>query len=353
MIGALEHGYPGQFSYTMVDIFRDFAPPLLDRIPDMYPPLARRPGLLGQIFQLSDDPKRIRRILKILWPYICPSLDRLILERPADMYISVHPLINIPLGHALEKTGSNTPWVTVVTDLVTAHTTWFCSQASLIVVPTENARQAGLKAGISPEHIKVVGLPVAEAFGQRICAPGEIRARLGWPLETPVVLIMGGGEGMGQLESCAVAVDEACLPVMLAVVAGRNKALQQRLERRIWKTPARVYGFIQAMPDFMQAATLLLTKAGPGTISEAISSGLPVILYDRLNGSEDGNVHYLVDHGAGIWAPRADLVVANLTRWLAHPDELARAASASLALARPQAAQEIAALIMTQMQGIV
>ncbi|HEY5156548.1 MAG TPA: galactosyldiacylglycerol synthase, partial [Anaerolineales bacterium] len=76
IIGALEHGYPDQFSCDMVDIFRDFAPPLLDRIPDIYPPLSRRPKLLGKIFQLSDDPRRIRRILTIIWPYIRSSLDR-------------------------------------------------------------------------------------------------------------------------------------------------------------------------------------------------------------------------------------------------------------------------------------
>jgi 1,2-diacylglycerol 3-beta-galactosyltransferase len=94
----------------------------------------------------------------------------------------------------------------------------------------------------------------------------------------------------------------------------------------------------------------MLTKAGPGTISEAISSGLSVILYSRLNGPEDGIVRYIVDHGAGIWESRADLVVANVIRWLGHPDECAQTASAYLALAHPQAVREIAALIMAQIQ---
>ena len=353
IIGALEHEYPDQFTYKMVDIFRDFAPPLLDRIPDIYPSLSRRPRLLGQIFRLSDDPRRIRWILKIIWPYIRSSLNRLLFEQPTDLFISVHPLINVPLGHALEIAGSGTPWVTVVTDLVTTHTTWFCPQANLIVVPTENAYQVGVKCGISPQRLKVVGLPVAGQFGQRDRAPREIRARLGWPLDDPLVLLMGGGEGVGQLEAIAVAIDEARLPITLVIVAGRNKSLQQRLEVRSWKSPTRVYGFVQAMPDFMQAADILLTKAGPGTISEAISSGLPVILYSLLNGPEDGNVRYMVDHGAGIWAPSIDLVIANLIRWLDHPDERAQAASACLALARPQAAQEIAALLMAQIQGNV
>jgi len=349
VIGALEQGYPGRFRCAMVDIFRDFAPVLLDRIPDIYPPLSRRPKLLGRIFQLSDDPRLIRGILKILWPYIRSSLDRLITEKPADLFVSVHPLINVPLGHALERSGSNTPWVTVVTDLVTAHTTWFSTRADLIVVPTQEARQVGLQRGISPGRLKVVGLPVAEAFSRRNGEPGEIRARLGWPLDNPVVLLMGGGEGMGKIETIAAAVDAARLPVTLVIIAGRNRTLRQRLEARTWKIPTRVYGFVQEMPDFMHAADILLTKAGPGTICEAIAAGLPVILYSRLDGPEDGNVRYLTDHDAGIWAPHADQVVAGVVRWLAHPEERARAAAACLALARPQAAREIADLIMARL----
>lgn len=353
IIGALEHGYPGQFTPEMVDIFHDYAPALLNRVPDIYPPLSHRPKLLGQIYRLSDDPRRIRRILNLVYPFIRTSLNRLIAEHPGDVFISVHPLINYPLGRALEKTGLKTPWVTVVTDLVTVHTTWFCPRSDLIVLPTQEAWQIGMHWGIASNRLKVIGLPVAEEFGQRNEDAREIKTRLGWPLDDPVILLMGGGEGIVQLETMADAIDEACLPVTLVIVAGRNTPLKQRLEDRPWKTPTRIYGFVQAMPDFMHAATILLTKAGPGTISEAMTSGLPVILYSRLDGPEDGNVSYVVDHGAGIWAPDPGLVVEAVTRWLAHPEERARAASACRTLAHPQAAREIADLIMTQINDNV
>ena len=337
----------------MVDIFYDYAPPLLDRIPDIYRPLTRKPKLLGQIYRLSDDPRRIRGILNLVYPYIRTSLTRLIDEHPADVFISVHPLINYPLGHALQKTRLKTPWVTVVTDLVTVHTTWFCPRTNLIVLPTEAACQVGRRWGISPDRLKVVGLPVAEEFSQRNGDAHEIRTRLGWPLDDPVILLMGGGEGVDQLETIAAAIDEARLSVTLVIVAGRNNPLKQRLEDRPWKIPTRVYGFVKEMPDFMHAANILLTKAGPGTISEAMASGLPVILYSRLDGPEEGNVRYIVDQGAGIWAPDPGQVVETVARWLAHPEERARAASACLALARPQAAREIAALIMAQIKDNV
>jgi 1,2-diacylglycerol 3-beta-galactosyltransferase len=61
------------------------------------------------------------------------------------------------------------------------------------------------------------------------------------------------------------------------------------------------------MPNFMCSADILLTKAGPGTISEGFISGLPMILYSRMPGQEDGNVSYVVNQGAGVWAPEPNV----------------------------------------------
>jgi len=113
---------------------------------------------------------------------------------------------------------------------------------------------------------------------------------------------------MGPLERNAEAIAESGLPAALVVVAGRNLKLKQRLEARSWPIPTFIYGFVRNMPDLMSAADILVTKAGPGTITEALNAGLPIILYSRLPGQEEGNVTYVTAEGAGIWAP-------NLVRW--------------------------------------
>ncbi|WP_040583029.1 glycosyltransferase, partial [Sedimentibacter sp. B4] len=61
-----------------------------------------------------------------------------------------------------------------------------------------------------------------------------------------------------------------------------------------------LYGFTTEMPQFMAASDMLVTKAGPGTISEAFISGLPLVLYARLPGQEDGNVSYVEKLRAGV-----------------------------------------------------
>jgi 1,2-diacylglycerol 3-beta-galactosyltransferase len=109
---------------------------------------------------------------------------------------------------------------------------------------------------------------------------------------------MGGGEGMGPIESTARTIDQAGLHADLVIIAGRNQQLKQRLEAHRWSMPTYIYGFVRDMPDFMQAADILLTKAGPGTITEAECRS-PVILFSRLQ-SEDGNVIRIVSEGAGM-----------------------------------------------------
>ena len=226
-------------------------------------------------------------------------------------------------------------------------------RADLILVPTESARQRAINCHIDPQRVQVVGLPVADQYCKPPADKRVLRERLGWPLEKPVVLMVGGGEGMGPLGKVAMAVDDSGLDVGLVIVAGRNHQLKQSLEAHKWDNPAFIYGFTREMPDFMRAADFIVTKAGPGTISEALNAHLPIILYSKLPGQEDGNVTFVVNEGAGVWAPTPQLVVRALTRWISRPHEKQKIVETCAALARPEAARLIArsiamALVHTQ-----
>ena len=106
-----------------------------------------------------------------------------------------------------------------------------------------------------------------------------------------------------------------------------------------------MYGFTREMPQLMAASDVLLTKAGPGTLCEAYHVGLPVILYHCIPGQEEGNVRHVVNGGAGVWAPSPAQAVEALTRMIEDPAARCRMAAASLSLARPGAAREIADIV--------
>ena len=343
IIEALNLEFPGQVRADMIDLFRAYAPKPLDLAPDIYPPLSRVPDVWGLGYRASDGKQRTRMLNDALWPYVRLSISRLVRENPADLLVSVHPLFNGPLGRRLAN--SKTPFYTVVTDMVSTHAAWFDRHAEKIVVATEAARQRGLKLGIEPNKLTVVGLPVADRFCRPVGERAALRAGLGWPQDGPAVLLVGGGEGMGPLRAVAEAINAAHLPATLVIIAGRNRKLKEQLEHIEWNMPVRVYGFVREMPDFMRAADILVTKAGPGTICEAFIAELPIILYSRMPGQEDGNVSFVVDEGAGVWAPEPDSVVNALRRWLEHPQERLEAAATCRRLARPQAARQIARLL--------
>ena len=50
------------------------------------------------------------------------------------------------------------------------------------------------------------------------------------------------------------------------------------------------------MPEYMVAADVLVSKAGPGTIAEAASVGLPVMMTSFLPGQEAGNVDVVLEN---------------------------------------------------------
>jgi 1,2-diacylglycerol 3-beta-galactosyltransferase len=348
IIEAIELEYPGQVTCEMVDIFREYAPPPLHLAPEIYPPLTRMPTVWGMGYRASDGSRRTRFFYQMIWPYIRWGMARLIREHACDLIVSVHQLPNAPCTRAIQASKRNIPFTTVVTDLVTTHAAWYAKRADLIIVPTSVAYRKALKVGIRPEQMEIVGLPVADKFCKPMGNPSEIRARLGWPQERPVVLLVGGGDGMGPFEPTAKAIDAARLPITLVIVTGRNKRLKERLEKHAWRTPAIIHGFVTDMPDFMRAADILVTKAGPGTISEAFIAGLPMILYAKLPGQEDGNVSYVVSNNAGVWAPRPDEVVKAVRCWLDSPQDRAQAIEACKRLARPNASRDIARLLATQ-----
>ena len=351
IIEALNLEFPNRFETEMVDFFKHYAPPPFNLAGPTYPAMSKMTYMWEWMFKGSDDPDRMRIVYSTFWPYIRLPLYRLIKEHPCNMIVSVHPLINIPMLRGLKNKKIKRPYMIVVTDLVSTHAAWFTNDADLVIVPTEQAATRARLVNLRKEKLRVIGLPVSDRISQPVGDRDAIRSKLNWPNNKPVVLLVGGGEGMGPLDKVAFAVDNEKLPCSIIVVAGHNKRMLNRLNKHKWNHPPFVYGFVREMPEFMHAADILITKAGPGTISEAFIAGLPIILYHRIPGQEEGNVSYVVDQGAGVWAPEVEDIIATLKDWLTSPEKRKRAADISLQLARPNASRDIAKQI-AQLIGI-
>lgn len=341
IIEAMELDYGDDaFTSELVDFYRGFGPGPMRVMPELYPEMVKARRLWQASFYATDGRPQARLMTASLWPLMRTSVKKIIRSHPADLVVTVHPLANT---FALMALGPRRPpFYTVVTDLVTTHALWFDTRSDRILVPTEEARERALAYHMPAEKVEVVGLPVAERYCTPVGDKKELRARLGWPLEKPTVLLVGGGEGMGPLGKTARAIDESGLDVALVIVCGRNEKLRARLSSYEWENPTFIHGFTRDMPDFMRASDVIVTKAGPGTIAEALNANLPIILYSKIPGQEDGNVTYLVSEGAGVWAPKPQLVVRTLTRWICRPHERAHVVEMTRRSARPDASHVVA-----------
>ena len=341
IIEALEIEYGDSVTVEMVDVFKDYASGLFRRVPELYPEMVKARGLWSASFYATDGRPQVRMIMATIWPIARLEARKLVRNHPADLIVTVHPIANAFALRALGR--DRPPFYTVATDLVTTHALWFDTRSDHIFVPTEAARERGLEVHMPADKIEVVGLPVADRYckpiGKNKRGP---RKKLGWPLNKPIVLLVGGGDGMGPLARTAHAIDESGLDVGMVIVCGRNEKLKANLEAHAWENPTYVYGFRHDMPEFMRAADIIVTKAGPGTIAEALNANLPIILYSKLPGQEDGNVTYVLETGTGVWAPKPQLVVRALTRWISRPDEREQVIENTRRAARPDSARRIA-----------
>lgn len=343
IIEAIHLEYDDQVTTEMVDFFKNYAPRPFNRAAEMYPYMVKAPHLWGAGFHVTDGRARARAITTTMWPIARQAARTLVQKHPADLIVTVHPFAN---SFALRALGKNRPpFINVVTDMVTTHALWYDNRADLILVPTETARWRAIKYNMPPEKVRVVGLPVADRYCQPVGSKTTLREKLGWPSDKPIVLLVGGGEGMGPLEKTARAIDQSELDVGLVVVCGRNQRLKASLEACRWEHPTKIYGFTRDMPDFMRASDFIVTKAGPGTIAEALNAELPIILYAKLPGQEDGNVTFVEEEGAGVWAPNPADVIRTLAYWIAHPDERQKVVENCRRAGKPEAARTIARII--------
>jgi len=274
------------------------------------------------------------------------------------MIVSVHPLMqHIPLG-LMKRKGllGKLPFVTVVTDLDSCHPTWFHPDVNRCFIPSLGVVDRAHKMGLTDEQITHYGLPLRPAFSKAVLADrgdsakSALRHELGLEASKKTVLLIGGGEGMGPVAATAGEISKnlSGLPDQgqLIVICGKNVQLKEKLEATSWPdgVSVKVEGFVDAtrMASLMSSSNVIVTKAGPGTIAEAMACSLPIVLNDFIPGQEAGNVSFVVDSGAGTFVRDPAEVASTIGQWFSDPSLLRGFAQGAASGAKPEATYDIA-----------
>jgi UDP-N-acetylglucosamine--N-acetylmuramyl-(pentapeptide) pyrophosphoryl-undecaprenol N-acetylglucosamine transferase len=209
-----------------------------------------------------------------------------------------------------------------------------------------------------------LGNPVRQAvLDVRRTSPQQARSALGFDAALPLLLVTGGSQGARHLNKV---VCEA-LPGLLAHcqvlhLSGRGpfnetRALSER-ELSGMDEAARRYRlepYLDAqMPLALQASDLVVCRAGAATLSELAVLGKPSILVPlppAIGGSPQEANAAMFDRKQAAGVIRSDdlqpqVLVERVVSIMSSKTLKETMANAALALARPQAAQEIAAAVI-------
>lgn len=222
-----------------------------------------------------------------------------------DLVASVVPNFNRAIFEAWQAVRPGAPYVTILTDLADYPPAfWIERQPQFFICGTEKARQQALGMGHPAERVfRVSGMILNPRFYETLeLDVAAERERLGLEPGLATGLVLFGGYGSDAMETVLERVDRSGLEVQLILIAGRNEALRQRLERRRTRIRKHVTGFTAEVPKWMRLADFFIGKPGPGSISEAIHCRLPVITVRNAwtLPQERYNADWLREQGLGI-----------------------------------------------------
>ncbi|MEJ7567405.1 MAG: glycosyltransferase [Gaiellaceae bacterium] len=195
--------------------------------------------------------------------------------------------------------------------------------------------------GRTPPKYRVTGRPVPVAH--RGATQADARELFGLPHDRPVLAFFGALAGARSLNDFAVETYGKGGPAVLHLSGERDfERLRPLVERDD-------YVLLPTTPEFgaaLAAADLAISRAG-GTVWELAAAGTPSILvpYPHATGDHQTlNARHFERGGGAIVAPEPELdrVPALVGELLADPGRLVAMRAAMLAMARPDAAAEIA-----------
>jgi 1,2-diacylglycerol 3-beta-galactosyltransferase len=230
--------------------------------------------------------------------------------RPAAV-VSVFPNFNGVLRDAVREAIPGTPLVVVLTDLADFPPRfWIEPGLDRVVVGTDEAKEQALDTGIPRERVSRVSGMVLHPSFYRAGGPGardRARTELGLGPADFAVTLLFGGKGSPEMAPLAERLLDADPAFRAIAVCGDNPGLFESLAPLEAKAGRRLVrlGFTDRVAEILAASDLLVTKPGPGSLSEAFHQRVPVVVTRNVHTipQERFNTGFVRDRGLGLVVP--------------------------------------------------
>src|SRR5438552_2156285 len=227
-------------------------------------------------------------------------------EHPADLLISVIPHFNRQIAESWTSICPGRPFVTIITDMADLPPRCRIEPVpeQIVVAGSERAAQQARDCGKADANLFCASGMILrpEFYAEQRETSLAIRNELGLDPQLPTAIVLFGGYGSNVIYDIVRQLDAARLPLQMILVCGKNEKLATRLRAAKWNLRLHVVGFTREVNRLMRASDFLIGKPGPGSIAEAMISGLPVLV--ECNSStlpqERFNTEWVVEKQVGV-----------------------------------------------------
>lgn len=209
-----------------------------------------------------------------------------------------------------------------------------------------------------------VGIPVALGLAPLEAAERRrVKEKLGFSVESPLIVITGGGLGAKRLnDQVARELSELLTLGSVFLVSGVGQYDELRALTPQNDVRFQLHSFISdGMTEILGAADVVVTRAGATTLLELAALARPTIIVPNAHltgGHQLKNAQLYADHDAALVVSETEFQaegaahpLTSAVRQIVEDDTLAdRLAQAIHARARPRAAEDMAAIIVSAQQ---
>ncbi len=209
-------------------------------------------------------------------------------------------------------------------------------------IPSEELICEYIDRGMSAEKLVVTGIPVSKRFWSRQ-DKGDIRCGLGIGTDGPIVLIMTGSMGFGNI-SGMIRMIGIGLPEdgKVIVLGGNNEKLKEKLRKEYRGDPrVLVLDFTTQADLYMDICDVLVTKPGGLTSTEAAAKGIPMVHSAPIPGCETRNTAFFAGHGMSVFGRNEKEVGQRVLELLKNKAEQKRMVEAQKHFVHAEAAVSI------------
>ncbi|MEN6413206.1 MAG: glycosyltransferase [Veillonellales bacterium] len=333
-----------QADVQIVNVFDFFSPWLGNTILKMYLKLlAVFPQIYGRMYQWGNDGSLALFGREVISYFLARRMKHFISACNPAVIVCTHATPAGLVARLLHRQEIHIPSVAIITDFV-VHRLWVYPELDYYFVARSKMQEYLQQYGIGPAKSQTTGIPVDLVFGQPFDRQ-QMEEKLQFAHNIKTILIMGGGAGMLPIDEIIALCDTLDIPLQIIAVTGNNTKMYEKL-RRIPLAPQhhlRIEGFVDNVHEFMAAADVLISKPGGMSSAEALSRGLPMLIYHPIPGQEQANTQYLLEQKAALRADSLSELKSLLIDLLVqHPERLIFLKQQALGLGHPAAAEVIA-----------